>query len=283
MNLEVKDMYLESEELLTQMISQLFPYEDNGCINFGYWTKVSLPITHKERVESQKRLYFELFKYIPNHCQNALEVGCGRGHGVNWLIEEGIETIGIDVLEQQIHLCKKNYPNHKNSYISGSADSLPLNTSSVDFIYSLEAAQHFSSFQNFCNESFRVLKKDGTLVISTYFFTHNESKKKIMNLIPNDIVGFDRAITLLKAIDYALASGFELDGSTISIGDQVFPYYSQWQKQTLGMITPEQLTNYQLNWIPYYTGGGKLGEHPWGIAYKNGWIDYNILIFKKIY
>lgn len=274
------NMYVDSEDLLKKMMDKLFPKDDSGCINFGYWELVSLPISKSQRIDSQKRLYEKAFEYIPKKCKKALEVGCGRGHGVNWLRQSGIDTYGVDILKEQIEVCKKNYPQIHSKFNVGKSHDLPFQDACMEVIYSVEAAQHFPSFAKFCNESCRVLKKNGLLIITTYFFLDRSDKKFISELIPNDIAGFDQAITVEEALNYAEFNGFTLEVPPVSIGKNVFPYYSQWQKQALGHIHTEDLLPTQVNWAPYFTGGGILGEHPWGICYRKNWLDYNILVFR---
>lgn len=67
-------------------MDKLFPNIKEGCINFGYWETYVKPISLLMRINSQKSLYEKIFAKL-NLIKNkkVLEIGFGRGHGINWL------------------------------------------------------------------------------------------------------------------------------------------------------------------------------------------------------
>lgn len=280
MGQSVAKMYSNSSDILNLWMEKLFPTKNQGCINFGYWKNIKKPLTKKKRIESQKKLYFELFDRFEPDCKTVLEVGCGRGHGVAWLIERGYEASGIDVLPSQIEKSKITYPFLSARYQVGKAEQLPFNDCSFDCICSLEAAQHFSSFRKFCQESFRVLKSNGKLVVSTYFLNDEKFFNDLEKIIPNNLEGFHNALSVSNAIKIMEMSGFRVHNPPCSIGNEVFPLYSYWQKRQLGNTPLAALSKERKQWAEYYTGGGQ-ASHPWYQAFKKGWIDYYILEGKK--
>jgi MPBQ/MSBQ methyltransferase len=277
----VEKMYSESTDILNIWMEKLFPTKGQGCINFGYWKGIQKPLTKKKRIESQKRLYIELFDRFDPNCKTVLEVGCGRGHGVAWLRERGYEASGIDVLPGQIEKSKIVYPSLSSYYSVGEAEQIPFGDSSFDCICSVEAAQHFTSFNQFCKESFRVLKINGKLIVSTYFFNDNSFVKDIETIIPNNLEGFHNALSVSDAIKFMELNGFKVHIPPRSIGNEVFPLYSDWQKQQLGDTPLSALSEERAKWPGYYTGGGQ-EPHPWYQAFKKGWIDYYILEGTKL-
>ena len=276
MSQQVAEMYTKSSDILDVWMKKLFPSCNQGCINFGYWEGIKKPITAKKRNDSQKHLYHKMFSHFGMLSGKVLEVGCGRGHGVYWLREKGYEAFGIDILASQIQKCKKGYPSLSPFFNQGSAECLPLEKQSVDCVCSLEAAQHFSSFEMFCEESFRVLKKDGQMVICTYFLTDDCAFNRLKKIIPDNLEGFHNALVISKAISVMQAKGFEVSLPPLSIGSEVFPFYSEWQKKQLGGTSDDQLSPERKKWKEYYTGGGK-DHHPWHQAFEKGWVDYFIL------
>lgn len=272
----IEKMYSHSTDILSIWMEKLFPTKKQGCINFGYWKDIKKPLTIKKRIESQKRLYFEIFNRFEPNCETVLEVGCGRGHGVAWLREKEYEAFGIDILPSQIEKSKTAYPNLTSYFQVGEAEKIPFEDRTFDCIYSLEAAQHFASFKEFCKESYRVLKKDGKLIISTYFLNDKAFFKDLEKIIPNDLEGFHNALVVSEAIALMQANGFDVYLPPFSIGSEVFPLYSYWQKKQLGNTPLSILSKERARWTGYYTGGGS-EIHPWHQAFKKGWIDYYIL------
>lgn len=272
----VEKMYSHSTDILNIWMEKLFPTKNQGCINFGYWKDIKRPLTTKKRIESQKRLYFEIFNKFDPNCKKTLEVGCGRGHGIFWLREKGYEAYGIDILPSQIEKSQEKYPHLASCFKFGEAESIPFEDKSFDCVYSLEAAQHFTSFDSFCKESFRVLKIEGKLIVSTYFLNNKSFAKNLQKIIPNNLEGFHNALVISDAISFMEANGFIVHTPPLSIGNEVFPLYSYWQKKQLGNTPLSVLSKERAKWKGYYTGGGQ-EAHPWYQAFKNGWIDYYIL------
>jgi MPBQ/MSBQ methyltransferase len=277
----VGKMYSNSTDILNAWMEKLFPSREHGCINFGYWKNIKRPLTIKKRIDSQKELYFEMFKRIDSDCQTVLEVGSGRGHGVSWLREKGYEAYGIDVLPSQIEKSKEAYSHLSPYFKIGEAEHLPFQNLSFDCVCSLEAAQHFSSFQAFCKESFRVLKYNGKLVISTYFLNDKSFAIDLQKIIPDNLEGFHNALAISDAVVFMKEAGFKVNTPSLSIGNDVFPLYSYWQKKQLGNTSLSALSDERLKWKEYYTGGGN-DHHPWFQAFKSGWIDYYLVEGTKV-
>ena len=272
----MEKMYVKSENILVHWMNKLFPPTKRGCINFGYWDNIKHPLTTKKRILSQKKLYLKVISCFDEPCMNLLEVGCGRGHGINWLHQKGYESYGIDILKDQIEISKNNYPNLADYFRVGKAESIPFDNSSFEGIYSIEAAQHFSSFELFCGEAYRVLKDSGILLISTYFLKNKNSKQALNKIIPDNFEGFHNALVIEDAINILKSNGFSVAQEPESIGKQVFPLYSHWQKQQLGNTPYSLLSKKQRKWKEYYTGGGK-DDHPWLLSFKDNLLDYFII------
>ncbi len=269
-------MYQHSNNQLNEWMEKLFPKDFQGSINFGYWKGISPPFDIKKRTLAQKKLYYKIFQSVKKKHSKILEIGCGRGHGIFWLNALGHEAYGVDILESQFIIAKKNYPSLSNFYKVAPAEKLPFDNLIFDYIYTLESAQHFSSFEKFCIESHRVLKLQGKLIISTYFICNKQYIDRLVEIIPNNIEGFDKCLTIDEAILMLENSGFEVTNPPIRIGDNVFQAYSKWQKIQLGNVPINSISQKRMKWKDYYTGGGD-NEHPWYRAYKNGWIDYYII------
>lgn len=275
MGQDIGNMYSHSSDILTTWMEKLFPSQDQGCINFGYWKGIKRPLTLEKRIVSQKQLYGEIFQRFSPQSTTILEVGCGRGHAIFWLREKGYTAYGIDVLISQIEKCREEYPDLAFCFKNGKAEEIPFEEEKFDSVYSLEAAQHFTSFDSFCKESFRVLKTKGKLIVSTYFINDKLFTEDLKKIIPDNLEGFHNALPISEAVSHLQASGFLVDPPS-SIGKEVFPLYSAWQKKQLRNTPISALSQERAKWKGYYTGGGR-EPHPWYQAFTKGWVDYYIL------
>ncbi|MBQ8189971.1 MAG: glycosyltransferase [Lachnospiraceae bacterium] len=99
-----------------------------------------------------------------------LDAACGEGYGTNILSASAASVSGIDISEEAIERAKEKYQIRQNiCYQTGSVESLPYPDHSIDVVVSFETIEHISEEvqSKFLEEIFRVLKKDGLLVMST--------------------------------------------------------------------------------------------------------------------
>ena len=144
-----------------------------GFINFGYWTFDKLDsstlFSEEDRLQSEKNLYLLLadqLNILPEDI--VLEVGCGLGIGSRLIAERFCpkNLYAIDFSKSQIdralalneHYLNKN---RKLSFAVGKAELLNFDNQSINKIYTIEAAQHFSSLNEF--RGIHVIKKEFTL------------------------------------------------------------------------------------------------------------------------
>lgn len=246
-------------------VTQLFPDEENGgCINFGYWPlkeNMELPISLVRRIESQKNLYFHLFQEAGLSNQDkVLEVGSGRGHGVNWGSRLVQDYQGVDLLEEQVKKAQRIYPGISDHYSIGSADNLPFKAQTFDKVVCMEASQHFPNFPAFVKEANRVLVQDGTIALSTFFYLGENGEKECRKVMPSNELALDQAIQLDQAVSDLEASGFKVKAMT-SIGKRTFHGFCSWAEQ-VNVTTPHTLR--------------------WASLYDAGHMDYVTIVAKKV-
>ncbi|HTK18836.1 MAG TPA: class I SAM-dependent methyltransferase [Mucilaginibacter sp.] len=115
-----------------------------------------------------------------NRC--ILDLGCGNGHLVRYLIKQGYNAYGTDASENGITIAKKDYPDR--FFLQDlSTDQLPdqLQNLKFDTIVSTEVIEHLynpDGFIEFCKQT---LQKNGELIISTPY--HGYVKNLLLSIL----------------------------------------------------------------------------------------------------
>ena len=105
-----------------------------------------------------------------------LDVGCADGFGVSMMVQNAKKVVGIDNDKTLIVCAKEKYKSLKNAeFIIGDARRLPFPDNSFDVAVSFEIIEHLINQKNFLLELNRVVKRGGTVIISTP--DHNANQK----------------------------------------------------------------------------------------------------------
>lgn len=97
---------------------------------------------------------------------NCLDVGCASGYMISEIAKSypKAKYFGIDIYDKAIKYAKKTYPDI--SFRTAPADKLPFKTNSFDAVLFYETIEHVENPQNCLKEIKRVLKNDGTLILT---------------------------------------------------------------------------------------------------------------------
>lgn len=115
---------------------------------------------HTQKIKLAKRILSSL-KF-----NNCLDVGCASGYMISQIakIFPNAKYIGVDIYDKAIEYAKKAYPNI--NFKVASADRLPFEDNTFDVILFYETIEHVENPQECLKEIRRVLKKDGTLILT---------------------------------------------------------------------------------------------------------------------
>lgn len=94
-----------------------------------------------------------------------LDVGCGDGRYAKWVLDKKMD-IGLDISAKTIEKAAKNNAYFK--YVVADASNIPLESSSVNTIFSNSVFEHFRNLDKPLSEMNRILKKNGDLVFTTH-------------------------------------------------------------------------------------------------------------------
>lgn len=97
--------------------------------------------------------------------KGVLEVGCGPSLGMGWLSRHGKHVVGGDITKDSLNFAKRHYGS-RVELVCMDAHRLPIKDSCLDVVVSL-AAIIYMDLPAFLEESHRVLKPDGMLIVNT--------------------------------------------------------------------------------------------------------------------
>nr|UMO78443.1 Methyltransferase 25 [Pandoravirus belohorizontensis] len=257
-------------------------------INFGYWdpvracargestndahverpTGTALVPTLAERQASSRALYERVFDALDARGV-VVEVGCGLGAGCRALAaRHGPEVLasvtGIDAsvgqLARAAALCPADDPRLR--FAQGTAERLPLDDSTVDRLYTVEALQHFDSPSAFVAEAARCLAPGGRLVVCTFLADRPLTAREhgeIASGVRTVAVGIDKLVVVGDVEEQMRAAGLSVQPPT-RIGDRVWSAFEAW----CALAQP--------TWT---------WPAAWSRAYHAGWVDYFIVVADK--
>lgn len=109
------------------------------------------------------RLRF-LFKSLPNHLK-VLNIGCGPGVDIDFLLKAGNEVHGIDISDEALSYAKTNGIITHRIDLARTTD-LPFHELSFDLIIATDILEHLFFPQKMLEEINRLLKQDGVVITS---------------------------------------------------------------------------------------------------------------------
>ncbi|MFK8013443.1 MAG: class I SAM-dependent methyltransferase [Marinicellaceae bacterium] len=99
--------------------------------------------------------------------KKVLDAACGEGYGSHILSKYSKHVTGIDIDKESISHANRKYDENNLSFIVASCSNLPFENNSFDVVVSFETLEHLAEQEQMLAEFNRVLKNDGTLIIST--------------------------------------------------------------------------------------------------------------------
>ena len=142
-----------------------FNYIDHykkDAVEFDYFEERKGATEHDER-----RVREYIISKIPKGVNSILDVGCGKGWVAKEFLPKGKTVVSLDISVTNPSIVKKLYPNPKHFAITADSFHLPFNNESFDCVIASEIIEHVFDPEGFVKELFRVVKKGGSLIITT--------------------------------------------------------------------------------------------------------------------
>lgn len=101
--------------------------------------------------------------------KDVLDVACGTGYGVGYLVEMGARrAIGVDSSFEAVDYARDRYGDRGTTvFLRADGVRLPFYDRAFDIVVSFETLEHIRAYRKFLAECRRVLRDNGTLVCST--------------------------------------------------------------------------------------------------------------------
>jgi ubiquinone/menaquinone biosynthesis C-methylase UbiE len=96
-----------------------------------------------------------------------LDIACGEGYGSLLLSKIALQVIGVDIDAKVINNASLKYKNNNLKFLTGSAESIPVDDKSIDVLVSFETIEHHDKHDEMFMEIKRVLKPNGILLMSS--------------------------------------------------------------------------------------------------------------------
>jgi ubiquinone/menaquinone biosynthesis C-methylase UbiE len=123
----------------------------------------------------------------------AADIGAGTGFVTEGLLQKGLRVIAVDQSEAMIHQMKNKFGDSPMiDYRIGEAGAIPIEDSSVDYVFANMFLHHVENPRLAIKEMVRILKPGGSLVITDldkhdFEFLKTEHKDRWMGFRRSDV------------------------------------------------------------------------------------------------
>jgi GT2 family glycosyltransferase/SAM-dependent methyltransferase len=100
--------------------------------------------------------------------KTVLDLASGEGYGAGILAQTAFRVVGIDAADNAVEHARKRYVRHNLEFLQGSITKVPIAESNIfDLVVCFEVIEHIEDQEGLLAEIIRLMKPDGTLIIST--------------------------------------------------------------------------------------------------------------------
>lgn len=114
-------------------------------------------------------LHLKRYDFARGWCEAAevLDAACGVGYGAAHLAVTARKVVGVDRSADALARARTEYARPNVEFVEGDVLALPFADEAFDVVCAFEAIEHVDDQRGFLAEAARVLRPDGTLLVST--------------------------------------------------------------------------------------------------------------------
>lgn len=99
--------------------------------------------------------------------KTVLDLASGEGYGAHLMSSVAAQVFGIELCPEAVAHAQSRYHGDNLEFLAGSCTALPIADDSIDLVVSFETIEHIRDQEDMLDEIRRVLKPDGSLLLST--------------------------------------------------------------------------------------------------------------------
>lgn len=238
---------------------------ENLALHYGYWDKNTK--THSQALLNKNRIIAEIAGIKPE--DHVLDAGCGIGGSSIWLAKHvGCRATGITVSAKQVEHAKRNAKRHgvsdKVDFYEADFCKTPFPDESFDVVWAVESSCYAIDKRDFFRESYRLLRKGGTLIACDGYTTRREFNEEEWRAVMDCLNGW--AVPNLASVEEYQAGmeecGFrdvhitEATAETMPSSRRMYrialwTYPMQLTMQWLGLRSKAQTANFKVALAQY--------------------------------
>lgn len=200
----------------------LYPQTRWKVMNYGYalLNDDGKLIPNLDAQDEEERFCLQLYHYIATSFNsvknlngyNVLEVGSGRGGGLNYVSTYlgAKECFGVDFSENQVKFCTQAYASNPNiSFHHGNSENLvavnALRDKKIDLVINIESSHCYGNFKEFVRQVDKILAPGGYFIITDF------REKKDIEQFEADLTSFSLKIHKKEDISINVLHALKLD------------------------------------------------------------------------
>lgn len=154
-----------------ELLAKKIPATDWHFMNYGYAPNSTEPALSLAEGVTTQRYPLQMYHFLATKSslegKEVLEVGSGRGGGAKHIAShfKPATYTGMDLAQSAVDLASTMHKLPNLKFIQGSAESIPLQDSSIDVVVNVESCHAYGSVPKFLSEVKRVLKPGGYLLM----------------------------------------------------------------------------------------------------------------------
>lgn len=162
--------------------------DQNGDILFMNWgyddENVVIPLTAGDEPNRYPiQLYHRLAQTVDISGKDILEIGCGRGGGLDYITRtfKPATALGIDLEQKAADFGNKHFKVEGLSFKQGDAQHLPFDDNMFDVVLNVESSHRYPDMLKFLTHVERILKPDGYFLFTD--FRNPETIPELLEMI----------------------------------------------------------------------------------------------------